>query len=277
MTKFEARVEARITTGFEEMKLFMVQLLNEELSSLGRGGLHIRPRGSHPDQARPLPPLRHSPRAVPTLRKRIAQLGREIKKYSQQHCAQQWHAICNEADSRLHTSRTWKLLRHLRDETQSKSYQQHRLAQILRAAMREHEKDEGRRSTASPAARLDLIHNKALRNLNDAAITALTGYYNKNANKRKAATPTASLHADADITTKVTTAVTAAISTLKSDLNAEIETRFNAIHQTIRETTTSFAVLKSSTEAALADFSVQLAIHRTPSNSRQTPAPTPIT
>ncbi|KAL3204254.1 hypothetical protein MRX96_053058 [Rhipicephalus microplus] len=82
---------------------------------------------------------------------------------------------------------------------------------------------------------------------------------------------------NADITTKVTTAVTAAISTLKSDLNAEIETRFNAIHQTIRETTTSFAVLKSSTEAALADFSVQLAIHRTPSNSRQTPAPTPIT
>ncbi|KAL3226108.1 hypothetical protein MRX96_004547 [Rhipicephalus microplus] len=37
MTKFEARVEARITTGFEEMKLFMVQLLKEELSSLGLG------------------------------------------------------------------------------------------------------------------------------------------------------------------------------------------------------------------------------------------------
>ncbi|KAL3179482.1 hypothetical protein MRX96_037873 [Rhipicephalus microplus] len=37
MNKFEARVEARITTGFEEMKLFMVQLLKEELSSLGIG------------------------------------------------------------------------------------------------------------------------------------------------------------------------------------------------------------------------------------------------
>ncbi|KAL3181098.1 hypothetical protein MRX96_037151 [Rhipicephalus microplus] len=37
MTKFEARVEARITTGFEEMKLFMVQQLKEELSSLGLG------------------------------------------------------------------------------------------------------------------------------------------------------------------------------------------------------------------------------------------------
>ncbi|KAL3211000.1 hypothetical protein MRX96_008507 [Rhipicephalus microplus] len=37
MTKFEARVEARITMGFEEMKLFMVQLLKEKLSSLGLG------------------------------------------------------------------------------------------------------------------------------------------------------------------------------------------------------------------------------------------------
>lgn len=37
MSKFEARVEARITTGFEEMKLFMVQQLKEELSSLGLG------------------------------------------------------------------------------------------------------------------------------------------------------------------------------------------------------------------------------------------------
>lgn len=60
--------------------------------------------------------MRHSR----TLRKRIAHLGREIEKYSRQLCAQQWHAICNEADGKLHASRTWKLLRHLRDETQSK-------------------------------------------------------------------------------------------------------------------------------------------------------------
>ncbi|KAH7932395.1 hypothetical protein HPB52_024637 [Rhipicephalus sanguineus] len=98
-----------------------------------------------------------------------------------------------------------------------------------------------------------------------------------NANKRKAATPTASLHAEVDITATVTTAVTAAISTLRSDLTAQLETRFNAIHQIILETNNSFAVLKSSTEAALADFSVQLAIHHTPSNSRQPPATAPIT
>lgn len=160
--------------------------------------------------------MRHSR----TLRKRIAHLGREIEKYSRQLCAQQWHAICNEADNQLHTSRTWKLLRHLRDETQSKSYQQHRLAQILHAAIKEHGEDEvGRRlndqylptsaQTRHPdyagpgnptldadieewevrhavqalncksAAGPDLIHNTALRNLNDVAITALTGYYNK--------------------------------------------------------------------------------------------------
>ncbi|KAL3215750.1 hypothetical protein MRX96_033485 [Rhipicephalus microplus] len=34
MTKFEARVEARIFTGIEEMKLFIVQLLKEGLSSV---------------------------------------------------------------------------------------------------------------------------------------------------------------------------------------------------------------------------------------------------
>ncbi|KAH8031139.1 hypothetical protein HPB51_013256 [Rhipicephalus microplus] len=80
----------------------------------------------------------------------------------------------------------------------------------------------------------------------------------QNANNARQLHPQLHSTQNADITTKVTTAVTAAISTLKSDLNAEIETRFNAIHQTIRETTTSFAVLKSSTEAALADFSVQV-------------------
>ncbi|KAL3214160.1 hypothetical protein MRX96_007284 [Rhipicephalus microplus] len=56
-----------------------------------------------------------------TLRKRIAHLGRESENYSQL-CAQQWHAFCNEADGQLHTSRTRKLLRHLRNKTQSKSF-----------------------------------------------------------------------------------------------------------------------------------------------------------
>ncbi|KAH6948709.1 hypothetical protein HPB50_025923 [Hyalomma asiaticum] len=73
-------------------------------------------------------------------------------------------------------------------------------------------------------------------------------------NKRKATTPTASLHAEVDIATTVTAAVKAAISTLKSELTSELETRFNTIHQIVLETANSFTVLKSSTEAALADL-----------------------
>ncbi|KAL3214158.1 hypothetical protein MRX96_007282 [Rhipicephalus microplus] len=51
MTKFEARIDARITTGFEEMKLFMVQLLNEEMSSLGRGYLNTPGSSSNHEQS----------------------------------------------------------------------------------------------------------------------------------------------------------------------------------------------------------------------------------
>ncbi|KAL3225020.1 hypothetical protein MRX96_049387 [Rhipicephalus microplus] len=46
MNKFEARVEARMTTGFEEMKLFVVQLLKEELSSIGLSNRNT-PGSSH--------------------------------------------------------------------------------------------------------------------------------------------------------------------------------------------------------------------------------------
>ncbi|KAH6929125.1 hypothetical protein HPB50_023756 [Hyalomma asiaticum] len=91
-------------------------------------------------------------------------------------------------------------------------------------------------------------------------------------NKRKATTPTASLHAEVDIARTVTAAVKAAISTLKSELTSELETRFNTIHQIFLETANSFTVLKSSTEAALDNFNVQLAAQRKPSASRQPPA-----
>lgn len=71
------------------------------------------------------------------LRRRVARLGKEIESYSRKLCRQQWDAICREADGRLHTSRTWQLFRHLRDETKSKSYQHHRMAQILQTAVKQ--------------------------------------------------------------------------------------------------------------------------------------------
>lgn len=154
------------------------------------------------------------------LRKRVAELNRSIEKYSRQLCAQQWNAICNEADGQLHAGRTWKLLRHLMDESKSKDYQQHRLSQIVYATTKQLGEEEMCKrlnerylpSTPSEthidyqgppnplldkdieewevrkaaqdlncksAAGPDQITNKALRNLNDEAITALTTYYNK--------------------------------------------------------------------------------------------------
>ncbi|XP_077528339.1 uncharacterized protein LOC144139996 [Haemaphysalis longicornis] len=49
------------------------------------------------------------------------------------------HRLCKRIaalgpDGQLHKGRTWKLLRHLLDETGTKGYQQHRLAQVIQAA-----------------------------------------------------------------------------------------------------------------------------------------------
>ncbi|XP_077544867.1 uncharacterized protein LOC144158081 [Haemaphysalis longicornis] len=132
-----------------------------------------------------------------TLRKRVAELGSAIEKYSRELCTQHWHAICSEADGQLHQGRTWKLPRHLLDETKSKWYQQHRLAQIMHTTI----KKLGYHGPANPtldrdidewevraalqnvncksAAGPDRVTNKALRNLNDGAIAALTAYFNR--------------------------------------------------------------------------------------------------
>ncbi|XP_077530679.1 uncharacterized protein LOC144142785 [Haemaphysalis longicornis] len=153
------------------------------------------------------------------LRKKVAELNRAIECYSRELCAQQWHAVCNEADGQMHKGRTWNLLHHLLDETKTKGFQRHNMAQTLHAAIRtlgEHK--TGRRINArylpstpkeqhddykgadnllldrdieewevravlqtlncKSAAGPDRITNKALRNLNDGAITALTQYFN---------------------------------------------------------------------------------------------------
>lgn len=71
------------------------------------------------------------------LRKKIAELGREIERYSRQLCSQQWFALCSQADGQLHRSGTWKLLRQLMDETKSCEYQRTRMAQILHTTARQ--------------------------------------------------------------------------------------------------------------------------------------------
>lgn len=80
-----------------------------------------------------------------TLRKRVAMLNREIEKHCETLNRQRWHAVCQEADGQIHKSRTWKLLRHLLDDTKTKSTQQHVLARTLLKARRELGDDEVRR------------------------------------------------------------------------------------------------------------------------------------
>lgn len=154
-----------------------------------------------------------------TLRKKVAALGKEIERYSRQLCAQQWYAMCSEADGQLHRGGTWALLRHLMDATKSKEHQRHRMSQILHVAAtqlgeaemhkqlnerylpstghvnhpgysgapnphldREIEEWEVRQATNALNCRSapgpDGVTNKTLRNLNDAAISALTRYFN---------------------------------------------------------------------------------------------------
>lgn len=48
--------------------------------------------------------------------------------------AQQWFELCSEADGQPHRGGTWKLLRHLMDESKSKEFLRHRLAQIMYTA-----------------------------------------------------------------------------------------------------------------------------------------------
>lgn len=134
-------------------------------------------------------------------------------------CRQQWHAICQEADGQIHKSRTWHLLRHLLDDSQTKGTQQYTPARTLLKARKELGDDEVckrlndkylpamppsslpsytgdsnpkldtdieewevravlQKINSKSAAGPDSVSNKALRNLSDGAITALTKFFN---------------------------------------------------------------------------------------------------
>ncbi|XP_077560865.1 uncharacterized protein LOC144175701 [Haemaphysalis longicornis] len=141
-----------------------------------------------------------------TLRKRVGILNREIEKHCETLNRQCWHAVCLEADGQIHKSRTWKLLRHLLDDTKTKSPPRlgddevrRRLdAKYLPATppspLPSYEGDvnpeldadieEGevcavlQKINGKSAAGPDGVSNKELRNLSDGAIAALTRYYN---------------------------------------------------------------------------------------------------
>lgn len=154
------------------------------------------------------------------LRKRIAQLNRDIEHHSAVLCRQQWHAVCQEADGQLHKGKTWRLLRHLLNDQTTKGAQHYMLNKTIHKAVKEMGEAEVQRRldakylpvtptdplpsyegatnerldadieewevravlqtiNCKSASGPDQVTNKALRNLNDTAIEALTKYYNQ--------------------------------------------------------------------------------------------------
>ncbi|KAH7977639.1 hypothetical protein HPB49_003112 [Dermacentor silvarum] len=69
------------------------------------------------------------------LRKRIAQLNRDIEHHSAVLCREQWHAVCQEADGQLHKGKTWRLLRHLLNDQTTKEAQHYMLNKTIHKAV----------------------------------------------------------------------------------------------------------------------------------------------
>ncbi|XP_077542813.1 uncharacterized protein LOC144155328 [Haemaphysalis longicornis] len=76
------------------------------------------------------------------LRKKVAELNRAIEAHCRVLCTQQWNEICSAADGQMHCGKTWNLMRHLLDETKTKSHQRDRLAKIIHRAVKEHGEPE---------------------------------------------------------------------------------------------------------------------------------------
>ncbi|XP_077508619.1 uncharacterized protein LOC144120005 [Amblyomma americanum] len=76
------------------------------------------------------------------LRKKVAEVNQAIEEHCRALCTQQWIEICNAADGQMHSGKTWNLLRHLLDETNTKSHQRDILAKLIQRAVSVHGADE---------------------------------------------------------------------------------------------------------------------------------------
>ncbi|XP_037520769.1 uncharacterized protein LOC119397415 [Rhipicephalus sanguineus] len=70
------------------------------------------------------------------LRKKIAEVNKVIEEHCQTLSRQQWDDICNSIDGQVRTQGKWNLLKHLLDETGTKSNQRRVLAKTLHEATR---------------------------------------------------------------------------------------------------------------------------------------------
>ncbi|KAG0417495.1 hypothetical protein HPB47_005559 [Ixodes persulcatus] len=71
------------------------------------------------------------------LRKRVAQLNEDIRRHCEALSRQQWDDVCNRAEGKMHSGDTWKLLRHLLDESRTRSFQCRRMGEVVGRAVRE--------------------------------------------------------------------------------------------------------------------------------------------
>ncbi|KAG0435541.1 hypothetical protein HPB47_018423 [Ixodes persulcatus] len=145
------------------------------------------------------------------LRKKVALLNKDIEEHCRVLNQQQWVELCNSLDGQLHRSRSWKILKHLLDNTTTRSQQQDRLTKLLFTETKAHGKDHYipsgsarphgpytgssnsaldedfsvaevhaalRKLNSRSAPGPDCVTNKTLRNLDDPSVEQLTEYIN---------------------------------------------------------------------------------------------------
>ncbi|KAG0418672.1 hypothetical protein HPB47_004666 [Ixodes persulcatus] len=121
------------------------------------------------------------------LRKNVALLNKNIEELCRVLNQQQWAELCNSLDGQLQRSRSWKILKHLLDNTTTHSQQQDRLTKLLFAETKAHGKDHDfsvaaihalRKPNSRSAPGPDCVTNKTLRNLDDPSVEQLTEYIN---------------------------------------------------------------------------------------------------
>lgn len=68
------------------------------------------------------------------LRKKIAELNKTIEDHCQTLSRQQWDEVCNSVDGQMRVGAKWNLLKHLLDDTNTKSNQRQVIAKVLHQA-----------------------------------------------------------------------------------------------------------------------------------------------
>lgn len=68
-----------------------------------------------------------------TLRKKIAELNREIEEHAQHLCRQKWEETCNDMDNQLGLAKTWNLLRYLLNPEETKTAHRQNINKIIHA------------------------------------------------------------------------------------------------------------------------------------------------